>query len=101
MTQAESRSVVGAEEGQEKADHARRGRRGTGAEQSAGQAGSQRVSGERLFAMAESDTGGAEPASGDDAQRRLDQQYDLAALLSHGETRQVKNDYTVQFEGRR
>jgi transposase len=41
------------------------------------------------------------PASDDDAHRRLDQRHDLAAILSHVETRQVKNDYTVQFEGHR
>jgi hypothetical protein len=41
------------------------------------------------------------PASSDDAHRRLDERYDLAAILSHVETRQMKNDYTVQFEGRR
>jgi len=38
-----------------------------------------------------------EAASADNAHRRLDQGYDLAAILSHVETRQVKNDYTIQF----
>ncbi|MCX6633165.1 MAG: ISNCY family transposase [Candidatus Solibacter sp.] len=42
-----------------------------------------------------------QPASADDAHRRLDKRYDLAAILSHVETRQVKNDYTIQFEGQR
>ena len=42
-----------------------------------------------------------EPASADDAHRALDKRYHLAAILSHVETRQVKNDYTIQFEGHR
>jgi transposase len=42
-----------------------------------------------------------EPASGDDAHRKLDKQHDLAAILSHVETRQVKSNYTVQFDGKR
>jgi transposase len=42
-----------------------------------------------------------QPASADNAHRALDQRYDMAAILSHVETRQVKNDYTVQFEGHR
>lgn len=42
-----------------------------------------------------------QPASADNAHRALDKRYDLAASLSHVETRQVKNDYTIQFEGRR
>jgi hypothetical protein len=42
-----------------------------------------------------------QPASADDAHRALDKRYDLAAILSHVETRQVKNDYTIQFEGQR
>lgn len=40
-------------------------------------------------------------ASADDAHRALDKRYDLPAILSHVETRQVKNDYTIQFEGHR
>jgi hypothetical protein len=36
----------------------------------------------------------------DDAHRPLETQQDLAAILSHVEQRQVKNDYTVQFEGK-
>jgi hypothetical protein len=39
-----------------------------------------------------------QPASADDAHRKLDKRYDLTAILSHVETRQVKNDYTIQFE---
>jgi hypothetical protein len=40
----------------------------------------------------------AEPASPDDAHRPLDQSHSLAASLSHVETRQVRNDYTLRFE---
>ena len=40
------------------------------------------------------------PASTDDAHRPLEAQHDLAAILSHVETRQVKNDYTIQYEGK-
>jgi hypothetical protein len=42
-----------------------------------------------------------QPANSDDAHRKLDKRYDLRAILSHVETRQVKNDYTIQFERRR
>ena len=41
-----------------------------------------------------------EPANADDAHRRLEKQHDLAAILSRVESRQVKNDYTIQFEGK-
>lgn len=41
-----------------------------------------------------------EPANGDDAHRRLDQSHHLAASLSHVETRQVRNDYTLRWEGK-
>jgi hypothetical protein len=40
-----------------------------------------------------------EPANPDDAHRPLDKNHNLAASLSHVETRQVRNDYTLQFEG--
>ena len=40
------------------------------------------------------------PASSDDAHRPLDQEHDLTAILSHVETRQVKNHYTLEFERR-
>ena len=40
-----------------------------------------------------------QPASADDAHRPLGKAYDLAAILSRVETRQVKNDYTIQFDG--
>lgn len=40
-----------------------------------------------------------EPASADDAHRKLDKQHDLAAILSHVETRQVKGNYTVAADG--
>ena len=40
------------------------------------------------------------PANADDAHRRLEKQHDLAAILSRVESRQVKNDYTIQFEGK-
>ncbi len=39
-----------------------------------------------------------EPASPDDAHRPLDQSHSLAASLSHVETRQVRNDYTLRFD---
>jgi len=40
-----------------------------------------------------------EPANSDDAHRPLDKSHNLAASLSHVETRQVRNDYTLQWEG--
>jgi transposase len=40
-----------------------------------------------------------EPANPDDAHRRLDKSHDLAASLSHVETRQVRPDYTLRWEG--
>jgi DNA-binding Lrp family transcriptional regulator len=40
------------------------------------------------------------PAHADDAHRPLEKQQDLAAILSHVESRQVKNDYTIQFGGK-
>lgn len=33
-----------------------------------------------------------------DAHRRLEPQHDLTAILSHVETRQVNEDYTIRFE---
>lgn len=42
-----------------------------------------------------------EPASPDNAHRPLDKMHDLQSILSHVETRQVKGDYTVQFENQR
>jgi hypothetical protein len=42
-----------------------------------------------------------EPASAEDAHRGLERRYNLAAILCHVEMRQVKNDYTVQFQRRR
>ena len=39
-----------------------------------------------------------EPANTDDAHRQLDKSHNLAASLSHVETRQVRNDYTLRFE---
>jgi hypothetical protein len=41
-----------------------------------------------------------EPANSDDAHRRLEKSHNLAASLSHVETRQVRNDYTFPFDGR-
>jgi transposase len=41
-----------------------------------------------------------EPANPDDAHRPLDKGHNLAASLSHVETRQVRNDYTLRFEGK-
>jgi hypothetical protein len=40
------------------------------------------------------------PANADDAHRELEKSQDLAAILSRVESRQVKNDYTIQFEGK-
>jgi hypothetical protein len=39
-----------------------------------------------------------EAANSDDAHRRLEKSHNLAASLSHVETRQVRNDYTLRFE---
>lgn len=41
-----------------------------------------------------------DPASGDDAHRGLDICHSLAASLSYVETRQVRNDYTLRWDGR-
>jgi hypothetical protein len=41
-----------------------------------------------------------EPACPDDAHRRLDKSHNLAASLSHVETRQVRNDYTLRWDGK-
>jgi hypothetical protein len=41
------------------------------------------------------------PANRDDAHRPVEKQHDLGAILSHVETRQVKNDYTLEFERQR
>lgn len=38
------------------------------------------------------------PANADDAHRPLERQHDLAAILSYVETRQVHNDYTIQWD---
>jgi len=38
-------------------------------------------------------------ANPDDAHRPLEKSHNLAASLSHVETRQVRNDYTLQWEG--
>src|SRR5216683_2503006 len=40
-----------------------------------------------------------EPAHRDDAHRRLEKEQLLAAALSHVEMRQVRNDYTLRFQG--
>jgi transposase len=40
-----------------------------------------------------------EPANRDDAHRQLDKGNNLAASLSHVETRQVRNNYTIQIDG--
>jgi hypothetical protein len=40
-----------------------------------------------------------EPASADNAHRPLEKTHNLAASLSHVETRQVRNDYTFRWEG--
>jgi hypothetical protein len=41
-----------------------------------------------------------EAASSDDAHRGLEKSHDLAASLSHVETRQVRNDYTFRWDGK-
>lgn len=41
-----------------------------------------------------------DPASADDAHRRLEKSHNLAASLSYVETRQVRNDYTLRWDGR-
>jgi len=38
------------------------------------------------------------PASADDAHRPLEKQHNLAAILSHVESRRVNNDYTIQLD---
>jgi biotin operon repressor len=38
------------------------------------------------------------PACADDAHRKLEKHHDLAAILSHVESRHVNNDYTIEFE---
>ena len=41
-----------------------------------------------------------EPANADNAHRPLEKSHNLAASLSHVETRQVRNDYTVPWKGK-
>jgi len=41
-----------------------------------------------------------EAANPDDAHRRLEKGHNLAASLSHVETRQVRNDYTLRWDGK-
>lgn len=41
-----------------------------------------------------------EPANGDDAHRPLEKSHDLAASLSYVETRQVRPDYTLRWDGK-
>jgi transposase len=41
-----------------------------------------------------------EAANPDDAHRRLEKSHNLAASLSHVETRQVRNDYTLRWNGK-
>jgi hypothetical protein len=41
-----------------------------------------------------------EAANPDDAHRRLEKSHNLAASLSHVETRQVRPDYTLRCDGR-
>jgi len=41
-----------------------------------------------------------EPASRDDAHRKLEKSHNLAASLSHVETRQVRLDYTLRWDGK-
>jgi transposase len=46
------------------------------------------------------DTLAVSPANPDDAHRPLEKQHDLAAILSHVESRQVNKDYTIQLDGK-
>jgi hypothetical protein len=41
-----------------------------------------------------------EPANADDAHRPLNESHNLAASLSHVEMRQVRNDYTLRWDGK-
>jgi hypothetical protein len=41
-----------------------------------------------------------EAANPDDAHRRLEKSHNLAASLSHVESRQVRNDYTLRWDGK-
>jgi hypothetical protein len=41
-----------------------------------------------------------EPAHPDDAHRPLEKSHCLAASLSHVETRQIRNDYTLRLDGK-
>lgn len=41
-----------------------------------------------------------EPASADDAHRKLEKSHNLAASLSYVETRQVRPDYTLRWDGK-
>lgn len=41
-----------------------------------------------------------EAANSDDAHRPLEKSHNLAASLSHVETRQVRNDYTIKWDGK-
>lgn len=41
-----------------------------------------------------------EAANRDDAHRELGKEHDLAAILSHVETREVKNDYTIRLDAK-
>src|SRR5437879_12366727 len=41
-----------------------------------------------------------EAANADDAHRPLDKSHNLAASLSHVETRQVRDDYTLRWDGK-
>jgi hypothetical protein len=40
------------------------------------------------------------PGNPDNAHRPLDKHHDLAAILSHVESRKVGNDYTIQFDSK-
>ena len=42
----------------------------------------------------------AEPTHADDAHRPLEKSHRLAASLSHVEMRQVRNDYTLRWDGK-
>ncbi len=56
---------------------------------------------EREFLAQWNERFAVEPGSAVDAHRPLDKTLELASILSHVETRQVTNDYTVAWQGKR
>ena len=54
---------------------------------------------EEVYLVWWQDTRTVPPARSPDLHQKLEKSHDLAAILSHVETRQVRNDYTIRFEG--